>query len=99
MKIIRITASKDYLVPDDCRIIDHPEEGHQCIQADGSFWSTELNWMRFHPHAQPLYASTQSGTGRWIEDDNGPANFELETSGETYERIPPPSGDWAATNC
>jgi len=49
MKILRATASTDFCVTKDCRIVHHPVQGRKCLELGHEHWIPVLSWVRLHP--------------------------------------------------
>jgi hypothetical protein len=48
MKILRASASTDFCVTQDCRIVHHPIHGRKCLQVGNKHWIPVVNWVRLH---------------------------------------------------
>jgi hypothetical protein len=48
MKILRATASTDFGVTKDCRIVHHPIHGRKCLQLGNEHWIPVVTWVRLH---------------------------------------------------
>lgn len=49
MKILRATASTDFCVTKDCRIVHHPVQGRKCLELGHEHWIPVISWVRLHP--------------------------------------------------
>jgi hypothetical protein len=49
MKILRASASTDFCVTKDCRIIHHPAHGRKCLEIGKEHWIPVVSWVRLHP--------------------------------------------------
>ncbi|MEN9469020.1 MAG: hypothetical protein RL630_753 [Verrucomicrobiota bacterium] len=49
MKILRATASTDFCVTKDCRIVHHPVQGRKCLELGNEHWIPVVSWVRLHP--------------------------------------------------
>ena len=87
MRYFRIGATETLEVPDSASIVDHPVEGGQCIQADGSYWEPAIIWMRFVEGSTPLLADQPAGAGSWIQDDDGPSDFVTISGDSDFSMI------------
>ncbi|MFZ9920627.1 MAG: hypothetical protein ACO3FQ_05660 [Terrimicrobiaceae bacterium] len=49
MKILRASASTDFCVTKDCRIVHHPVHGRKCLELGSEHWIPVVSWVRLHP--------------------------------------------------
>jgi hypothetical protein len=49
MKILRASASTDFCVTKDCRIVHHPVLGRKCLELGNEHWIPVVSWVRMHP--------------------------------------------------
>ena len=49
MKILRASASTDFCVTKDCRIVHHPVQGRKCLELGNEHWIPVVSWVRLHP--------------------------------------------------
>ncbi len=49
MKILRASASTDFCVTKDCRIVHHPVHGRKCLELEHEHWIPVVSWVRLHP--------------------------------------------------
>ena len=75
MKILRASASTDFCVTKDCRIIHHPEHGKKCLEVGNKHWIPVVSWVRLQPEHHLEDEPGDDGS------TDGPDGFhELESS-------------------
>ncbi len=52
MKILRASASTDFCVTKDCRIVHHPVHGRKCLQLGNEHWIPVVTWVRLRSNRQ-----------------------------------------------
>ncbi len=61
MKILRASASTDFCVTRDCRIVHHPVHGRKCLELGNEHWIPVVSWVRLHPDRHMAEESGEDG--------------------------------------
>lgn len=61
MKILRASASTDFCVTKDCRIVHHPVHGRKCLELGNEHWIPVVSWVRLHPERNEAEESSDDG--------------------------------------
>ncbi len=61
MKILRASASTDFCVTKDCRIVHHPVHGRKCLELGNEHWIPVVSWVRMHPERNVTVESSDDG--------------------------------------
>ena len=80
MKILRASASTDFCVNKDCRIVHHPIHGRKCLRLGNEHWIPVVSWVRLHPNHETPGNGAEEETGTEGESSAPDGFQELESS-------------------
>lgn len=67
MKILRASASSDFCVTKDCRIVHHPVQGRKCLELGNGHWIPVVSWVRLR--AEPHDTGGPGSNGEVVAPD------------------------------